>query len=421
MLKVLYNFAILGLSLFWLPKLFKSKYKFSLKARLGLTLPQIDTKKTGRLVWIHAVSMGETKAAAALVKELRSKQPDLRIVISTVTETGQAEAKRVIPGVEGYFFLPLDFSWNVRRIVKHLKPSALILVEGEFWYNLIDEVKRAGGIVALINGKISERSAKRFALIPWFTEPLFASLTVLCVQTEEYRNAFEKLGVSPHKIFVTGNLKFDLAIKELSLPEKKELQSQLGLTEGDFVVVLGSTHEGEETALLDALAPLLEQIPRLKILLVPRHPERFTRVKEILQSKNLQFSSFSEKSPHSAPIVLIDTMGKLMDCFQLADVGIVAGCFVPGIGGHNLFEPAACGVPVIFGPFADKQQAYADALIKARGGISIPAEKVGETILQLYQNTPFRQALGKAARELVQNSMGAAKKTTEVLVTKSVT
>jgi 3-deoxy-D-manno-octulosonic-acid transferase len=420
MLKALYNFAMVCLAIAWLPRLFKSKYKNSLKARLGLVLPQIDTTKPGQFVWVHAVSMGETKAAAAFVKELRRRRPEVRIAISTVTETGQEEAKRVIPEAEVYFFLPLDFSWNIQRIIKQLKPSALILVEGEFWYNLIDEVRRAGGSVALINGKISQRSSKRFAWIPWFTEPLFASFNALCVQTEEYRELFEAMGVSPHKLYVTGNLKFDMDIKELPEQERDVFANQLGLRKGDFIVVLGSSHEGEETALLDALTPLFKSIPALKIIIVPRHPERFPRVKEILHSKNLHFDTFSEGNPTGAPVLLIDAMGKLMQCFQLAHVGMVCGTFVPGIGGHNLFEPAACGLPVLFGPHTYKQKAYAEALIEAHAGIALPAEKVGEIVLQWYREPHLREAFGKAALELVQRSQGAAKKTVEILVAKSI-
>lgn len=420
MLKALYNLAVFILALVWLPKLFKGKYKSSIKERLGLTLPKIDTTKPGPLIWIHAVSVGETKAAAALAAELRKNDPTVRLAISSVTETGHMEAKRSIPNAEAYFFLPLDFSWLMRRLLKTLKPAAVILMESEFWYNLLDEAKKMGCRTALVNGKLSERSSRRFSKVPWFTKPLFANIDLLCVQTDEYKEAFQALQIPSEKIIVTGNLKFDIKPPQFSQEEKREWQERLGISQQDFVIVLGSTHEGEESALIASLKPLFERIPNLKVLLVPRHPHRFDRVAEILSEQGIAFNRFSSDIPIQAPIVLIDTMGKLMACFQIAHVGVVCGCFIPGIGGHNLFEPAACGLPVIFGPYTEAQQAYADALLASQGGMALKAEKVGEKVLELYENASLRTSMGKKALTLVQRSMGAAKKTVEVLVAKSI-
>ncbi len=420
MVKALYNLAVFILALVWLPKLFKGKYKSSIKERLGLTLPKIDAIKSGPLIWIHAVSVGETKAAAALAAELRKNDPTVRLAISSVTETGHMEAKRSIPNAEAYFFLPLDFSWLMRRLLKTLKPAAVILMESEFWYNLLDEAKKMWCRTALVNGKLSERSSKRFSQVLWFTKPLFANIDLLCIQTDEYKEAFQALQIPSEKIIVTGNLKFDIKPPQFSQEEKRAWQERLGITQQDFVTVLGSTHEGEESALISSLKPLFERIPNLKVLLVPRHPHRFDRVAEILSGQGVAFDRFSSGTPIQASVVLIDTMGKLMACFQIAHTGVVCGCFIPGIGGHNLFEPAACGLPVIFGPYTEAQQAYADALLASQGGMALKAEKVGEKVLELYENASLRTSMGEKALTLVQRSMGAAKKTVEVLVAKSI-
>jgi len=415
MLKLLYDFGMTLLALTWLPKAMRGKYKNSLKARLGLQLPKFDASKDGKIVWIHAVSMGETKAAAALAKEL---QPFSRIIISSVTETGHEEAKRLIPFAEAHFFLPLDFSWTMRKYVRHFKPSLLVLVEGEFWYNLIDEAKASGALVALVNGKLSERSEKRFACLRWFSGALFSKIDIFCLQNESYKKAFARF-VPDEKLFVTGNLKFDMQIKTFSDQEKDEFRRKLGLKEDDFVLVLGSTHETEENMLLTSLHPLFDRIPNLVILLVPRHPQRFDRVEEILKEKGLSYNRYTSESAKRTQVVLIDTMGKLIDCFQLASIGILAGSFISGIGGHNLFEPAACGIPVLFGPYTEAQKAYAEALIGVHGGISLPAEEAGNQVFSLYQDSSLRKMMGHAAKELVQASLGAAKKTLKILESKT--
>ncbi len=169
--------------------------------------------------------------------------------------------------------------------------------------------------------------------------------------------------MNPKKLLVTGNLKFDMNLNELTSQEKEQLQKEFGIQKEDFVIVLGSTHEGEETALLDVLQPLFQQIPNLKIILVPRHPHRFDRAAEILQSRNIAFDRFSSGKFTGAPVLLLDAMGKLTASFQLANIGIVGGSFIPGIGSHNLFEPAACGIPVLFGPHFHAQKPYAEALL----------------------------------------------------------
>ncbi len=421
MLKFFYNLAILLFGLAYLPKLLRGKYKDSFRQKLGLDLPSLDPLKEGKIVWLHAVSMGETKAAAALAAELHKRHPQLRIVVSNTTETGHAEAKRLIPDAEAYFFLPIDFSFLMRRLFKCLKPAVLILVESEFWYNLLFEAKRSGCKVALVNGKLSERSAKRFSKLSWFSRRLFAHFDLLCLQTSDYKKTFQSLGIDPTKLFVTGNLKFDMKPSAITRAEKEHWQQELGINKEDFVVVLGSTHEGEEKVLLSAIKPLFSMIPSLKVLIVPRHPDRFGRVAEILSELHISFKRFSSHSQEGAKVVLIDTMGKLMSCFQIAQIGIVAGSFIEGIGGHNLFEPASCGVPVLFGPYVDAQRTYADALIEASAGVSLDTSEVPNKILELYENNELREKIGVNALDLFHYSTGAAKKTLDVLESKSIT
>ena len=214
--------------------------------------------------------MGETRAAASLYQALRKAYPETPFVVSTTTETGQAEAKRSLPNADAYFYLPLDITWIVAKLVRRLQPAVLILVEGDIWPNLLNAAKKQGVKLFLVNGKISEKSTKRFGYFPAFTKNLFSLFDILCVQTKVYKERFVQIGAPAEKIFVTGNLKYDAKFPELTYgPRRVEARAQI--QPQDRVITIGSTHDPEEDQLPRALA----DIPNLKILLVPRHPERF--------------------------------------------------------------------------------------------------------------------------------------------------
>ncbi len=427
LLKLFYNCGLAGLTLIWLPKFLlgriTGKYKQTVERRLGLKIGSElnELRQAPKRVWIHSCSVGETKAAGAFAVELKKRYPSISIVVSTTTETGQAEALRQMPFADAHFLLPLDFSWVMRRLVRLLRPSLLILVESEFWLNLIREAKMAHASVVLINGKLSDRSAARFSKVPFFSSPLFSSFDYCCLQTTAYQQSFLAQGVASEKIKVTGNLKFDSVIHTLAPHEIARWQEDLGLQANDKLLVLASTHDQEEESLLNALLPLLESHPRLKLLVAPRHPPRFDDVAKLMQKYHLPFMRYTERANLNASqksqsrLILIDTMGQLMNCFQLASLAIVAGSFIPGIGGHNLFEPASVGVPVIFGPYVDGQKAYADALVEANGGISLSSENVSSFVSRLLSNEEERVSMGRCALDVVNRSRGAVARTLTTL------
>ncbi len=419
MFKWLYHLILVGFYLGYLPQLFSAKYSGTWKERLGFTLPHIDQTKKGPLLWIHAVSMGEVKIAAAFVKELRLKNPSQRFVISFVTKTGKEEALRLIQGAEAYFFLPIDLSFIIRRVVRAVRPTQMIVIEGEFWYNLFSEVKKSGATLLLVNGKLSTQSYRRFSLLPQFAGALFSHFDFLLLQDEEYLQRFFDLGVPQKKMAVVGNIKIDASIPMHTLSEKKACENSWGIEACDFVVTIGSTHKGEERGLLACIKPLFDQIPCLKVLLVPRHPERFDEVASELKLQKIPFGRSSCNTFSKEPVILVDEMGKLPICYQCADVGIVAGSFVPGIGGHNLFEPVVCGIPVLFGPYFEGQKGLAEALFIASCGISLPLEKVAEKIKELYETPGLREEMGKNAQALFEKSKGCTKKTIDLLASKS--
>ena len=408
MLKLLYNAALFLFILLMLPKwlwelLRHRKHTRSLRDKLGLN--PFTFTPTKPVIWIHSISVGETKAVAPLVALIQEKVPHFSIVLSIITETGFEEAKRSLKNIAHTFYLPFDFSWIMRRLYRKLKPELLILVEGDFWFNLIQDAPH----VALVNGKLSEKSLARFRAVPFFSKPLFRKLDLLCVQSDRFQERFKGLGVDEAKIVVTGNLKFD---QPLPHSDKEVWQKKLGLQPHDRVLVIGSTHETEEENLLTALNPLLQQFPNLKIVLAPRHPERFASIAALLKKQGIPFALFSQGAPFGQ-LLLIDAMGVLAHAYQFAEIAIVGGSFVTHVGGHNIFEPAALGVPVLFGPYMEAQKDLVELVVGAGAGRQVTLQEVAPTVSAWLRDPPVEmQRAGKALREAMH---GATLRTWEAL------
>lgn len=415
MLRFFYDFVLLLYTLINLPKFAWESIRFrkhrkSFLEKLGFNLPVFTLPHDGQRIWVHSISMGETKAVAPLVEQIRQQMPHASIVISTTTETGLAEAKRSMPELDHYFFLPLDFSWTMRKLTNRIKPDLLILVESDFWYNLISYNKK----VVLVNGKISETSQSRFKFFSFFTKRLFSRFDLLCLQSQRFASRFETLGVSPSKIVVTGNLKFDQPFPHLDL---ERWRSDLGIRSSDKVITLGSTHDPEEDQLIVAIEPLFDQFHNLKILLVPRHPERFSAVAALLDKKKIHYAKFSDHLPKQGNerIILIDAMGVLSACYRLSDIAIVGGSYVNHVGGHNIFEPAALGIPVLFGPHMDTQRDLVDVVVHGGAGKQVPLSSLTSTLEQMLKTPP--QEMKKAGLKLAEEVHGATERTWKSLQT----
>jgi 3-deoxy-D-manno-octulosonic-acid transferase len=402
MLKFFYNilllfYTLVSMPLFLWEAVMHRKHRKSFLEKLGLKLPQFSLPPDSFKIWVHSISMGETKAVAPLVEKLRQQMPNASIVISTTTETGLGEAKRSMPGLDQYFYLPLDFSWSIRRLVQRIKPDLLILVESDFWYNLVDQNKK----VVLVNGKISETSLSRFKFFSFFSKRLFARFDLFCLQSQRYARRFETLGIDPAKIIVTGNLKFDQPFPHIDAARWKK---DLGINPDDRVITLGSTHDPEEEELIETLKPYFDRYPTLKVLLVPRHPERFGAVAGMLERKGIPFARFSDHAPKHGHerIILVDAMGILSACYQLSELAIVGGSFVTHVGGHNIFEPAALGVPVLFGPYMESQKDLVDVVVQAGAGKQADIEEVSAVVQQLlsHPSDEMKQAGLKLADEV---------------------
>ncbi len=419
MFSFVYNFSLLLFALASLPKVLlqREKYRNSLPARLGLELPAITKGAGKRLFWIHAVSVGEAKAALPLFERLKKEYPHALVVVSSTTETGHEEAKRSLEGADAYFYLPLDFSWTMRKLVEMLKPDVLFLMEGEFWHNLITEAKKAGASVVLVNGKLSELSRERFSLIPFFTNRVFGGIDHFCVQSAFHQNRFLQLGVPRSKVTITGNIKLDVKQRILTPSEKDYWKEELGLLQNDRIVTIGSTHAGEEVLLLDAMKEVWKELADLKLLLVPRHPERFEEAAALLDARKIPYVTFTGRrlKNRRERVVLIDTMGMLTTCYQLSEAAIVAGSFTGAVGGHNIFEAIQCGIPVLFGPHMQAQRELSSLVLESGAGRQASLQALPHTLLDVLQIGTTRAELLSKGRSLNRYVQGASQRTWSAL------
>jgi len=427
MIRGLYTCALFLYALAILPKIFwqrfvHGKYKGSLKARLGLTLPSIDQNSDKPLIWIHTISMGETRAAIPFFRLLRERYPHFRIVISSTTDTGHAEAKRSMPEAQSHFFLPLDFPWTVRKFLKYLKPHALIFVEGDVWYNWLTQAKKRKIHLFLINGKISERSTKRFKKVAFFARQLFSTFDALCLQNETYEQRFLSLGVPPEKLYVTGNIKLDAPTKKMNTTELNQFKEELGITPNDRIIVIASTHEPEEQWLLSALESVYAAFPTLKIILIPRHPERFANVANLLHKEQIDTLIYSQRQNSSSKetkrVILIDAMGLVLSCYQCAEIAIVGGSFVSHVGGHNIFEPILYNVPVLFGPYMHSQPDLLQLILHARTGLQTTLPELPVLLTEWLGTPTLLHPYKKACTKLVSQVQGATERTFQHLFSK---
>jgi len=420
LISLLYELLLFVLALIMLPYLLfqlivKKKYRGSILQKLGIGFPKVD-KKGGPLLWIHAISLGETKAIAPLVKMLKSQENPPTILFSNVTETGHTEALKIVQA-DYHVYLPFDFGWIINRIVKRVSPEMVILCESDFWYNFLRTSKKLGASVVLVNGKISERSLHRFLKVPTLSRRLFTLIDLLCVQNQLYGDRFQRLGVSKEKVVVTGNIKFDAVYPKAPADNLKELRHHFGLAESDPVIVMGSSHSPEELIFIQTLEKVWKKYPNVKGIVVPRHPERFNEVAALLEKHNIAFHRFSQKgTPANQPrVILVDAMGQLLLCYQIAKIAIVAGSYVERIGGHNILEPVWYGVPVLFGPHMQNQPDMVDLMRDYDAGIQVSSEALPGVIEDLLGDEKRCKKLGINGLRLFSDIHGATAKTFALL------
>lgn len=409
----LHILAVIAFPYFLYYRLFKGKYKQSFKDRLGINFPKID-KDEKYLIWIHAVSVGETKAVTPLIKLIKKEKPNTLILLTNITETGHQEALKVLKDeVDYHLFLPFDIPYIIKPIVHDVKPNLVLITETDFWYHFQTAAKECGADVIVINAKLSQKSLKRYSILPWLTAPIFHTIDFMCVQSQSYKRRFLELGIPPDHLAVTGNLKLEDTYPNLNDVELRTLKNKLGIYQEDKIIVIGSTHEPEEKLLLQQMKKVWRRWPNVKVFLAPRHPERFKSIEALLEKQEISFALWScdGKFDFETKVILVDAMGFLRGLYQLADIAIVGGSFVDDVGGHNILEPSWYAKPVIYGPYIFAQKDF-DALInQKKAGLCIKEENVAEALHQLFSNDDLRKEMGKAGKKIFEEAKGATTKT----------
>jgi len=399
------------------------KYREGIGERFG----HFKREKLARLagkgpgVWIHAVSVGETKAVMPLLKAIREDRPEARILFSTTTRTGQAVAQSEGRAcIDALVYLPLDFSWAVKNIIKEFNPAIFIVVEKEVWPNLYKTLNERSVPIVVVNGTISERSYRRFLRLRFFFAQIFSTISFYCASSPADMQKAIALGVKKERAMATGNLKFDQKPTG-GCDITKGLKKALGLGTDEILFVAGSTHGGEEEIILAAFKEALTEHPGLRLAIAPRHPERFAEVEGLIKKSGLSYKKRSSKGRASKgkkrpDVFLLDTMGELLCLYELAHITFVGGSLVPDIGGHNLLEPAGLGRPVLFGPYVHTAAAMAELLIEAHGGLMVrDGRELGEKLKELSADSAIREAMGDAARKVVEDNRGALDKTLKII------
>jgi 3-deoxy-D-manno-octulosonic-acid transferase len=385
----------------------------NLRERLGLGRHERPARPCG---WIHAVSVGEAIAATPLVEGLRRTWPALPLVVSTVTETGARVVRERFAGLARHRYLPLDFPGAARRVIASIEPAFFVCMETELWPNLLRALaaRRVPAMVA--NGRLSDRSFARYRLVRGAMRRVLADVTVLAMQSDEDARRVIALGAAPERVVVTGNLKHE------PLPDPAGAADLwhrlLGLSPGQLVWIAGSTHRGEDEAVLEAHRRALAQSPGLALVLAPRHPERVGEVVALATRSGftpVRRSALSGRQRGNTSVIVLDTVGELAQLYAIADVVFVGGSLIP-LGGHNMLEPALRGKPVLFGPHTSNFREAAAVLIAGEGGLVVrDAAELSAELGRLLADSALRARRGAAAREAAASRHGAARATLDLV------
>ena len=440
-MRLLYSLLLTLLALLLLPYflwqgLAKGKYLCNLLARLGFGRVKVGGEAEGPVIWLHAVSVGETLAARPLCRALKLRYPGARLFLTTTTATGQAVAKAQVPEADIVGYYPFDWTFAVRRMLDLIEPELVILMESELWLNFLSECRERRIPVVVANGRISDRSFPRSMRVRFFVGRLYRLVTRFIMQSEIDAARAIALGATAEQVEVGGNLKYDV---EPATPgatpgvttsagsrggEVGGLAVKLGLATQPLIIA-GSTHPGEEEIVLAAFQELRRGGQAVRLLIAPRHPERFDEVAELIRATGLGLTRRSmvdgaasgDESAGTSGVILLDSIGELASLYQMATVVLVGGSLMP-IGGHNILEPALAGRPVVVGPhmhnFREMTAEFqaAAALIQIRGGSGeVMAERLRAALASILGDPELAREMGERARRTVEANRGATTRT----------
>ncbi len=389
----------------------REKYASGFRERFG-NYPEF--KHDGRdVIWLHCVSVGETNAARPLVAQLKNEFPDHRLIISTTTKTGHELAEKVFGDkTDAIIYLPFDFEFTVRRALANYKPSLVLLMETEIWPRFIREAKLSGAKVAIVNGRLSQRSFERYSRVRSFVKRVLADVELALMQDEADAKRIVDLGMESNKVSITGNLKFEQTTNAEEGELTEEFRCRFGISADKPLIIAASTHEPEEGYVLDSLDGELGVSCRLMI--APRHPERFEAVERLLRDSSRDFvrrSSPPSEADKNADIILLDTIGELRAAYPLAEIVFVGGSLIPH-GGQSILEPAGAGKPIVTGPYTANFETVVKEFHKNEAIRQTPSsakdfeisDRLYEAFMELLENPVRRHEIGRNAASLIHRS-----------------
>ena len=420
---ILTGFAFLvGFPFLILYNLAQGKYSNRLVERLGrypLHLrPDFDLPNK-RPLWIHGVSVGEIKAATALIQRIKEQLPDVPVLLSTTTPAGRETAERALGKEIPIVYYPLDFYPCVKRALNFFRPRAFIALETELWPNFLAQVHKAGCPLILVNGRISDRSFGRYRKLRWLFKPLLRRFEILLVRHIDDADHLIALGAGADRVRVLGNIKYDGLLDHAQEQVRLKIKKIIPLQEGAPVLVAGSTRGGEEEILLSVYGILKKSLPDLRLILAPRHIQRCPEIEKLIGKAGASCQRFSDLSKREKPeqdsVILIDTIGDLFAVYSLATLVFCGASLVPK-GGQNILEPAAWGKPVVYGPYMNDFKDARSLLEKAGGGISVSDEKeLAERLLYFFSHPEEAEDRGEAGRQALKSQMGLTQKAAEII------
>jgi 3-deoxy-D-manno-octulosonic-acid transferase len=396
------------------------KYVIGFRERWGSLTPLPQDGRT--VIWIHCVSVGETQAARPLVDGIKARFPQARIAISTITLTGQNLAREIFAkDVAKVFYFPFDWRWVVRRTLNSIRPDAVLVMETELWPGFLRECQQQQIPVALVNGRLSEQSFRRYRLIKGFIARVLSSFELAIMQTEADAARLRALGMNAEKTLVSGSMKFDAGAIPANDLSTSEFRTRFGLTADSQLILAASTHAPEEEVLLEVFKRVASKsTSKARLLIAPRHPERFAEVAALIEASGYSWTrrtNAAVAADEAVEVILLDSIGELRSFYSLAAIVFVGGS-IARTGGHNVLEPAASGVCVITGPHTHNFHAIVETFVEANAMIQLPplptseaSEQLANTISELLANPSKRLEIGNRARTLVNENRGATERT----------
>lgn len=405
-------FALL-FPVFWVYTRLTGKHRYGLQQRLGRYPSKVEFPAGSPRIWIHAASVGEVRVAEAVIEQFHSTMPGCAIVLSTVTASGHAVALDVLGAEVSCIIAPLDFVFSIRRALAAIAPDIFVCLETEIWPHLFIQTKRAGAITAVLNGRISQRTRQRYRVIKPLIAETLRHVDIFSMISRSNADRIISLGAPAARVHVNGNAKYHF-LAGLEKPEVRDrLRRLFHLEEGQPVLVAGSTRKDEDSIIIDAYKALRPEFPDMVLILAPRHVEKAPVILNLLREQGIAAELKSRMdesgSRRRCPVVVVDTMGELQNIYSVSSVAFCGGSLVP-TGGHNLLEPAAWGVPVLYGPHVDDVIDARDALEQTGGGMCVTS---GEALIKaaedLFRHPEKAKAMGRAAGKAVSLNADAAK------------